>query len=168
MVAEFESDVKTSEALLKVKDAVDKSDLPTDLETDPEINELDFAEIPIMVVNISGEYNMDDLRIYAEFVQDKIENLSQISEARMSGDLEREVKINVDLLKMQSLQISFTDIETAIARENITMSGGELINNGNRRAIRVVGEFSSIHEICLLYTSPSPRDQRGSRMPSSA
>ena len=24
------------------------------------------------------------------------------------------------------------------------------------------------HEFCLLYTSPSPRDQRGSRMPSSA
>ena len=147
MVAEFESDVKTSEALIKVKDAIDRSDLPTDLETEPAINELDFAEIPIMVVNISGEYNMDDLRTYAEFVQDKIENLPQISEARMSGDLEREVKINMDLLKMQSLQISFTDVETAIARENITMSGGELINNGNRRAIRVIGEFASIQEI---------------------
>ena len=147
MVAEFESDVKTSEALIKVKDAIDRSDLPTDLETEPAINELDFAEIPIMVVNISGEYNMDDLRTYAEFVQDKIENLPQISEARMSGDLEREVKINMDLLKMQSLQISFTDVETAIARENITMSGGELINNGNRRAIRVIGEFASIKEI---------------------
>ena len=24
------------------------------------------------------------------------------------------------------------------------------------------------HKVCLLYTSPSPRDQRGSRMPSSA
>ena len=34
-----------------------------------------------------------------------------------------------------------------------------------------VGVFSGIespYTICLLYTSPSPRDQRGSRMPSSA
>jgi multidrug efflux pump subunit AcrB len=147
MVAEFESDVVTSEALLKVKDAVDKADLPSDLETEPAINELDFGEIPIMVVNISGEYNMDDLRNYAEFVQDKIEEIPEISEARMSGDLEREVKINMDLLKMQASQISFGDIEGAIARENITMSGGELVNNGNRRAIRVIGEFASIKEI---------------------
>ncbi len=147
MVAEFESDVVTSEALLKVKDAVDKADLPTDLETEPAINELDFGEIPIVVVNISGEYNMDDLRNYAEFVQDKIEDIPEISEARMSGDLEREVKINMDLLKMQAMQISFGDIESAIARENITMSGGELVNNGNRRAIRVIGEFASIKEI---------------------
>ena len=28
--------------------------------------------------------------------------------------------------------------------------------------------YDSIHLVCLLYTSPSPRDQRGSRMPSSA
>ena len=29
-------------------------------------------------------------------------------------------------------------------------------------------EKTSWHRICLLYTSPSPRDQRGSRMPASA
>ena len=30
------------------------------------------------------------------------------------------------------------------------------------------GVFSTSRRTCLLYTSPSPRDQRGSRMPSSA
>ena len=30
------------------------------------------------------------------------------------------------------------------------------------------GENSDMSKSCLLYTSPSPRDQRGSRMPSSA
>ena len=33
---------------------------------------------------------------------------------------------------------------------------------------RVVGYFLNKPCVCLLYTSPSPRDQRGSRMPSSA
>ena len=33
---------------------------------------------------------------------------------------------------------------------------------------RLVEEFSALGGDCLLYTSPSPRDQRGSRMPSSA
>jgi len=147
MIAEFDSDIDASVALRKVKDAVDKADLPTDLEQDPEIVELDFANIPIVSVNLAGDYNMDDLRKYAEFLQDKIELLPEVSEARMSGDLEREVKVNIDLLKMESLKTSFTDIETAIARENITMSGGEIINNGNRRAVRIVGQFESINEL---------------------
>jgi len=147
MVAEFHSDVETSVALRKVKDAIDQAELPTDLDTEPAVNELDFAEIPIMTVNIAADLNMDDLRTHAEYLQDKIEDLAQVSEARMGGDLEREVKINMDLLKMQSMRISFGDVENAIARENVTMSGGELVSNGNRRALRVVGQFEDISEI---------------------
>lgn len=147
IVAEFQSDMLSDKALLKVKDAVDKADLPSDLDQDPAIEDLDFSQIPIMSVNISGDYNMDILRGHAEYIQDKIEDISEVSEARMSGDQEREVKVNMDLLKMQALQVNYSDVETAIARENVTMSGGELVTNGNRRAIRVVGKFESVKEL---------------------
>ena len=177
IIAEFQSDIDSEYALRKVKDAVDRAELPTDLDNDPEIVDFDLTKIPIMTVNVSGNYNMDELRSHAEYIQDKLENLSEVSEAKMSGDQEREVKINMDLLKMQAQQISFQDVETAIMRENITMSGGELTNKKNRRSVRVLGEFGNISEIenliitaerqkpiylkdigCLLYTSPSPRD----------
>ena len=147
IIAEFQSDIESEFALRKVKDAVDRADLPTDLDQDPEIADFDLTKIPIMVVNVSGQLGMDDLRTQAEYLQDKIENLSEVSEARMSGDQEREVKINIDLLKMQSRRVSFTDVETAIARENITMSGGELSNKKNRRSVRILGEFDSVSEI---------------------
>ncbi len=149
IIAEFESDIDIDLAVQKTKDAVDKAkkELPTDLDQDPDVAEINFSEIPIVSINISGDYNMDDLRNYAEYVQEKIEDLSEVSEAQMKGALEREVKINVDLLKMQSLKIGFTDIENAIAGENVTMSGGELINDGKRRSVRIVGQFESIDEI---------------------
>ena len=35
-------------------------------------------------------------------------------------------------------------------------------------ALKFGADSITIHLSCLLYTSPSPRDQRGSRMPSSA
>ena len=35
-------------------------------------------------------------------------------------------------------------------------------------AFKALNETGSLRDVCLLYTSPSPRDQRGSRMPSSA
>ena len=158
ITAEFQSDMPSEVALLKVKEAVDKADLPNDLDDEPTVEDLDFSQIPIMSVNISGDYNMDILRSNAEYIQDKIEDISEVSEARMSGDQEREVKIKMDLLKMQAQKVNYTDIETAIARENVTMSGGELITNGSRRAIRVVGKFEDINEIRnLIITAEQQR-----------
>ncbi len=149
IIAEFDSDMVIEDAVQKTKDAVDKAkkELPNDLDQDPLVEEINFAEIPIVTVNVSGDYTMDDLREYAEYLQDKLEDIPEVSEAEMKGALEREVKVNVDLLKMQSLKVSFMDIENAIARENITMSGGELINDDKRRAVRIIGQFENMQEI---------------------
>ena len=160
IIAEFDGDMDVDLAVQKVKDAVDKAkkELPTDLDTDPVIEEVNFSEIPIVTINISGNYSMDDLRTYAEYIQDRVEDIPEVSEAEMKGALEREVKINIDLIKMQSLKVGFTDIEAAIARENITMSGGELINNDRRRAVRIVGQFENMSEIeNLIVTAENQR-----------
>ena len=45
------------------------------------------------------------------------------------------------------MEISFQDIEAAIANENMTISGGDVIVDGIRRNIRVVGEFKDWREI---------------------
>lgn len=160
MIAEFDSDIDIDIAVQKTKDAVDraKKELPTDLDQDPSVLEVNFSEIPIVTVNISGDYSMDDLRNYAEYIQDKLEDIPEISEAEMKGALEREIKINIDLLKMQALKVAFGDVETAIARENITMSGGEIINNDYRRAVRIVGQFETVDEIeNLIVTAEKQR-----------
>ncbi len=149
IVVEFDADIDQDIALQKVKDAVDKakSELPEDLDNDPDVMEVNFSEFPIMTVNISGNYSMDKLREYAEYIQDKIESLREVSEVELKGALDREVKIDVDLPKMQSLQISFNDIETAIAQENLSMSGGEIVSNEFRRSIRILGQFEKVEEI---------------------
>jgi len=160
MIAEFDSDVDIDIAVQKTKDAVDKAkkELPTDLDQDPSVFEVNFSEIPIVTVNISGDYSMDDLRNYAEYLQDKLEDIPEVSEAEMKGALEREVRINIDLLKMQALKVSYNDIEAAIGRENVTMSGGEIINNDNRRAVRIVGQFKTIDEMKnLIITAEKQR-----------
>ena len=147
IIVEFGTDIDIDKALQEVKDAVDKSELPNDLPNDPTVSDINFSEIPIMTVNISGNLSVDELRNYAEYLQDEIEGLSEISEAKIKGALEREVQIDVDLPKMQALKLNFRDIETAIAQENVTMSGGELKTGDLRRALRIVGEFKEVSEI---------------------
>lgn len=147
IIAKF--DFSVTDASDRVKDAVDKArpELPDDLTIEPQIEEFDVSERPVMTVNISGDFGADELRAYAEYVQEKLEAIREVRRVDLLGAQDREVKINVDLPKMESLQVSFGDIENAIRSENVTMSGGEILQNGFRRSIRVVGEFESAKDI---------------------
>lgn len=153
IIAEFDLDVDPTEALNDVKEAVDraKSELPGDLPREPSVMELDFSEFPVMNINIAGDYAYDRLKKYAEYLEDEIENLPEISAVDISGLQEDEVEIAVDKLKMEALQISFRDIETAVSGENTSMSGGDIKiiegNNINRRSLRIDGEFKSVEDI---------------------
>ncbi len=149
IVAEFESDVDIDKAVRKVKDAVDKArtNLPDDLKSDPEVLEIKFSDLPIVTVNVAGDFAPDQLRKYAEEIQDEIERVKEINRVNLKGALEREVKINVDLYKMQALKVSFRDLEGAIGLENITMSAGEIVDAGYRRSLRVIGQFETIDDI---------------------
>lgn len=150
ITAEFDTDIDLEEAVRKVKDAVDKAkqELPTDLDQEPTVLDINLSEIPIVTVNISGDYSNDELRSYAEYLQDRIEEVDEINRVDMKGTMDREMKVEVDLLKMESMQVGFSDIENAISSENVTMSAGEILNKDDfRRAIRVKGEFESVAEL---------------------
>lgn len=149
ITAEFESDVDLDDATRKVKDAVDKAktNLPNDLTTDPEVMDLNLSEIPIMTINISGDYSNDELKSFAEYLEDEIETLDQISDVVIKGARDREVKIDVDIAKMNALKVSYRDIENAMKSENLTMSAGEYLKNGFRANIRLMGEYDNVKEM---------------------
>ena len=149
IVVEFTEDVEVSKGLQDVKDAVDKakSELPSDLEEEPSVQELDFAEIPVVIINLSGEFEIDKLKEYAEYLEDEIEPLTEVSKVEITGSVDREIQINCDPFKMAALKITFNDIATAVSNENMTMSGGDILTNGYRRSLRVDGEFTNMKEI---------------------
>lgn len=146
---EFNIDVDTEKALQDVKDAVDRamSDLPSDLDQDPVVLDIDLSRIPILNINLSGDYAIDDLVDYAELLQDEIEELSEISEATITGDKEKEVQINVDMPKLQLNKLSFNDIQNALAAENINIGAGDILLGKTRRSIRTDAEFANMEQI---------------------
>lgn len=148
----FTFDVTPAEALRKVKDAVDKvkadPDFPKDLPADPNVFELNFSELlPVMNVNLSGEYSLDELKEYAELLEDRIEELPQISKVDVRGVMDKEVEVEVDYLRAEAMQVSFNDIAGALASENLTVSGGDVLVDGFRRTVQVVGDFAAPEEL---------------------
>src|SRR5690606_18206513 len=149
IIVEFDTDVKTELAKQKVKDAIDKArgELPTDLTKEPDVQEFAFSEMPIMYVNVSGDYDGIKLKEYADKMQDRFEELSEVTRAEIVGAPEREIQVNVDPYKMTAARVSFSDVEMAIARENNDITGG-LIEVGNmKRTLKVKGQFTSIADM---------------------
>lgn len=146
---EFNTDVNIEDALSDVKDAVDngRSELPNDLMFEPLVMDIDLSEFPIININLSGDFSLEELREYGEYLEDEIEGIPEISKVELEGLNEREIQINVDLHKMEAADLSFYDIEMAILNENISISGGEIKLGTARRSIRTIGEFKTVDEI---------------------
>ena len=146
---EFNTDVEPAVAKQRVTDKVDmaKSDLPTNLDQDPIVQEVDFSEMPIMTINVSGHYNLDIIKNYAEELQDRIEALTQITRADMIGALDKEVQVNLDLYRMTAANVSFDDVFNSIRNENVNIGGGNLKVGRLERALRIIGEFDNTEQI---------------------
>ncbi|WP_153799585.1 efflux RND transporter permease subunit [Foetidibacter luteolus] len=149
IIVEFDTEVKTDIALQKVKDAVDKAkqDLPTDLTEEPTVLEVSFSDQPVMYVNISGDYDQQRLKKFADDMQDRLEDLPQINRVDLVGAPEREFQINVDNYRMQSADVTFDDIANAVSRENLDISGGLLDVGNMKRNLQLKGQFKTAFDI---------------------
>ncbi len=154
VVVEFNSNITIEEAKQKVKDEIDEEvsgeDWPTfnGAKVEPNVFELNISEeTPILNINISGDYTVEQLKEYAEYLQDEIEDLKEIKKADIRGAEDKEVEIAVDVYKMTAAKVSFQDILQSVGGGNATVSAGNIISSGQRRTIRVLGEIEKTSQL---------------------
>lgn len=150
ITVEFDEDISVEAAKQKVKDEVDSEKASEDWPTfngakvEPNVFDLNLSEeISIMNINLTGDYPVERLKAYGEYLEDRIEDLPQIKKVDIRGAQEKEVEIAVDVYKMMASKVSFNDILQAIGNGNMTLSAGNLVNSGQRRTIRILGEIES-------------------------
>ncbi|UCF41180.1 MAG: efflux RND transporter permease subunit [Gemmatimonadota bacterium] len=145
---EFEAGMDMNEALQRVREKVDiaKPELPSAAE-EPQVVELNLSQFPIMQVNIAGDYSQVRLREVAEDLQDRLEQIPSVLEARLAGGLEREVQVDVDLAKLKFYDITFDDVIDAVRFENVTVPGGTIEVGDVKYLVRVPGEFETTEPI---------------------
>ncbi|MCG8374312.1 MAG: efflux RND transporter permease subunit [Balneolales bacterium] len=157
---EFNTDVDIEDALQKVREKVDlaKPELPEDAE-EPIVQEINLSEFPIMNVNLSGDYDEVILKEIAEDLQEKIEAIPTVLGVDLTGGLEREVQVDVDLPKLKYYNISFGDIIGAIGNENVTIPGGDITVGTKNFLLRIPGQYENtapIEDIVVKGEEQSP------------
>src|ERR1700743_3108710 len=152
IIVEFQSDVKIDVALQKVKDAIDKAkkDLPTDLTQEPTALEVNISDQPIMYVNVSGDYDQQRLKKFADDMKDRLEDLPELNRVDIVGAPEREFQINVDNYKLRAANLTFGDIDNAVKGENLDISGGLLDVGNMKRNLQLKGQFHTADDIAKI------------------
>ncbi len=87
---EFNTDIDESDAKQKVKDAVDKTKSDNtwpgkDINSGPDVNDIELSDIPIMYINVSGNFDLKRLKKYADDLKDKIESFPEITRVDLVG-----------------------------------------------------------------------------------
>ncbi|MEW9122706.1 MAG: efflux RND transporter permease subunit [Thermotaleaceae bacterium] len=157
---EFETGVDIDDAVQKMKEKVSsiQKELPADADT-PEINSMETNNGPIMIINVSGDYDQVTLKSYAEKIKADLERLKEISEIQIIGGLEREIKIIVDPQKLSAYNLSLEQIKRAVVQSNVSFPGGDITLDNKNFNIRTVGEMKEAKElenVIVTYIQNSP------------
>ena len=151
---EFDDEIPTALARQRVKDLVENvtvgDDWPTfnNAKVDPNIFEFDIAErFPVLNISLVGDYKVEELKEYAEYLDTRIERLPQVKTVEIRGIQDFEVEVAVNPYMMKATKTSYSDIINAIAQENVTISAGSLISDGQRRNVKIIGEVSDPSEL---------------------
>lgn len=141
---EFNPDIKIDDALQKVRDKVSvaKTKMPKDIK-EPVITEINISELPILYINISGNYGLAQLKTIADRLGKKIEGIPGVLSAEVVGGLEREVKVDVNADRLKYYNLSFNDVIGAISAENINIPGGGVDIGKSNYLVRIPGEVKN-------------------------
>ncbi len=141
---EFNPDVKIEDALQKVRDKVStaKTKMPADIE-EPIVNEINFSELPMLYVNLTGSFGLSKLKDIGDNLSDKIEAIPGVLSVDVSGGLEREIKINADANKLKYYNLALSDLTNAVSSENLNIPGGTVDAGSSSFLVRVPGEIEN-------------------------
>jgi len=140
---QFNTDVDVETALRRVRDKVEvaKGELPDDAE-DPMVQELNFSNIPILVVSLTSDYELERLEPLADQLQTRLEGIAGVLEVKMSGKRDKEIAVDVDPARLRSFHLSLADLSNAISMQHRNVPGGTLLAGGNRFTLKVTGELA--------------------------
>jgi multidrug efflux pump len=146
---EFSPDVDLDTALQKVREQVDlaKADLPSDVDDDPRVQDIDISQIPILIVSLAGDVGLVELKQIAEALKDDVEAIPGVNRVQVIGGREREVHVYVDPRRLAAFELGLTDVVTAVQRENLTIPGGEVDVGRLKYLVRIPAEIRDPREL---------------------
>ncbi len=153
---EFEASADIDKSIQLLKDEVEKvrGELPSEAE-DPIVSDVNFADQPIMIASISGDFSPAELTALGQSVEDELERLPGINEVNLSGVREREVQVIVRQERLRQYNLSLSDVTMALASAGAGAPAGSITVDGVSYAVRLEAGIMSSEDVRNVFI-PGP------------
>lgn len=161
VLLEFEWDVNMDITSLEVREKLDLISLPLDVDK-PLILKFNPSLDPIIRLGLQlstpadAQISADQIRLtamrgFGEYeLKRHLESLDGVASVKLGGGLEQQYHVLVDQHKLSQLSLSSEQVSQMIARENINVSAGKLIEGNTQYLVRTLNQFNHISEIGQL------------------
>ena len=147
ITVEFNLDVPLEAAASDVRDKVAQAvrNLPQDIDAPPVVSKADANSDFILLLAIqSRSKSLLELSDYAENVlQQRFQTINDVSGVNILGQKRYSMRIWLKPDRMNAYAVSFTDIQTALSRENVELPAGKIYGSNTEMTIRALGRLTT-------------------------
>ena len=145
---EFEFGWDKTKVLADIRDAMNKAEAQFPSGADQySINEINFSEFPIIIVNLTGDVPERTLLRVAKDLQDKIEGLDAVLDAGLAGQRDEMVEVVIDPLKLETYNITAGELIGAVTQNNLLIAAGEVSSAQGTFAVKIPSSFENTQDI---------------------
>jgi HAE1 family hydrophobic/amphiphilic exporter-1 len=148
VIATFKLDRNLESAASDVRDRVNTlgRKLPDDA-TPPIVQKFDNDSTPVMTIALSADRSLRELTELADkTVRVQLERVSGVGEVQVVGGLDRAINVWIDAERLAAYQLSISQVEDALQRQNADVPGGNVITNKEELTLRTLGRFTDPRE----------------------
>ena len=148
---EFEFGWDKTKVMADVRDAMNAAQgkFPSGAET-YSINEINFSEFPIIIVNLTGNVPERTMAKTAKALQEKIEALDAVLEAGIAGNREEMVEVLIDPLRLEAYNVTAGELISVVQNNNQLIAAGEIESAQGTFAVKIPSSFDEVQDIYTL------------------
>ncbi|MFL5354293.1 efflux RND transporter permease subunit [Archangium sp.] len=125
-------------------------ELPRDAET-PVVQKFDPDAVPVIVLSVQAEKPVREITEYADRVlRRRLETVQGVGQVSLIGGRKRQVNVWMDPVRMRAAGVSSSDVQRALAGQNLSMPGGSIDTGPERFTLRLRGRVTSVEELGQL------------------
>ncbi|MCG7492539.1 efflux RND transporter permease subunit [Thalassobius sp. Cn5-15] len=148
---EFEFGWDKTTVMADVRDAMSKAEakFPEGSES-YSINEINFSEFPILIVNLTGDVPERTMYRIAKDLQDRLEALDSVLEAGVAGNRDEMVEVIIDPLRLESYNVTAAELIGVVTNNNLLVAAGEVETEQGSFAVKIPSSFDEAQDIYSL------------------
>ncbi|MDD9923677.1 MAG: efflux RND transporter permease subunit, partial [Boseongicola sp.] len=151
LVLEFEFGWNKSQIMADVRDSMNSAEanFPSGAEQ-YSINEFNFSEFPIIIVNLTGALPERTLLRVAKGLQDRLEGLEPVLEAALTGHRDEMVEVVIDPLRLEAYNVTAGELINVVVNNNQLIAAGEVETETGAFAVKIPSSFDEQQDIYNL------------------